>query len=212
MRAVASASSIVSGSPSRGRRHERQHHQVGVGVEEDVLHELIGTDAAQVIEVARPAVRLAARVGREAAQRSRALGQALEPRARRVHEVALHVEDELLALHDGARELRARARPASARRTSRRCGRPAHRRRSCRAAPWPRRRPRRGSSRRFSPSRFALVVAASIATCLASRCTGSSGIGAYSPFEVVSSLTGSRRPSGSFLNVMAGPPRARESR
>jgi hypothetical protein len=55
------------------------------------------------------------------------------------------------------------------------------------------------NSRRRSPSRFALVVAVSIATCRASRCIGSSGMGAYSPFEVVSSLIGSRRPSGSLL-------------
>ena len=86
-----------------GRRHEREHHQIGVGVHEHVLHELVRPDAVQVVAVAGAAMRLAtAAIGGEL-QRLRRRRQGLQPRAGGIHEVTLHVEDELVAVHCRAR-------------------------------------------------------------------------------------------------------------
>jgi hypothetical protein len=87
--------------PRRG--HEGEHHEVGVRVHEDVLHELVGPDAAQVVEAPRPLVRLAARGWSRSVSGLAPAGRRLQPRARRVHEVPLHVEDELVAVHGRAR-------------------------------------------------------------------------------------------------------------
>ncbi len=52
-----------------GRRYEGKHHQVGVGVQEDVLHELVRPDAVQIVEVAGPGVRRATAAVRRELQR-----------------------------------------------------------------------------------------------------------------------------------------------
>ena len=181
------------------RRHERQHHQVGVRVQEDVLHELVGADAVQVVELARPAVRRAARVARHAGERPRARRQALQPGAGRVHEMALHVEDELVAVERRARELQVERGVRRARRRSRRCGRPsayaAFIASSVVAAPA--RRHEEAAARQPEPLRVrARRLVRDRAAPRDAR--GASGIGAYSPLVVVSSLIGRRRPSGSF--------------
>ena len=73
------------------RGDEGEHHHVGVAVEEDVFHELLGTEAGEV--TARPGLvgETARRFGRPLESIGR---RGLEPRAARVDEVALHVEDE----------------------------------------------------------------------------------------------------------------------
>jgi hypothetical protein len=58
---------------------------------------------------------------------------------------------------------------------------------------------------RSTPSRLDLAVASSSARRLAWRWTASSGTGANSPLVVVSSLTGSLRPSGSLKYFMSPP-------
>ncbi len=86
------------------RGHERQHHHVGIAVEEHVLDELLGTEAVEM--TARPGLgsQAAARFGRPLESIG---GRCLHPRAGRIDEVALHVEDELtLAADSRLRELR----------------------------------------------------------------------------------------------------------
>jgi hypothetical protein len=85
------------------RRHERQHDQVRIRVQEHVLDERVAADAlhrskSRLVDGAatRP-------IGREA-QRLRARRQVLRPGPGRVHEVALHVEDELALVKRAARE------------------------------------------------------------------------------------------------------------
>ena len=85
------------------RRHEAQHHEIGIRVEEDILDELVGTDAIEVTALAGPLRQLALRARK--LQRLRARRQALGPRAGRVHEVTLHVEDEFAFAELRGREL-----------------------------------------------------------------------------------------------------------
>ncbi len=84
------------------RGHERQHHHVGVAVEEHVLHEFLGREAGEVA-----ARRLA--VGERAAGLGRPVEGGfrgdLQPGLGRIDVMALHVEDELAGL-----ELRRRGR------------------------------------------------------------------------------------------------------
>jgi hypothetical protein len=95
----------LDGPPARRRRgrHKRQHHHVRVGIQEDVLDELVRAQALQIaqrIVVARRAVRL-----RHAGERPGEVGNLLQPLAGRVHIVALHVEDELVAAQPGVGKL-----------------------------------------------------------------------------------------------------------
>ena len=116
--------------------------------------------------------------------------------------MALHVEDELaLAADPRLRELRVERRfgfeleksaalPAAAL--------AALNASSVLAAPQAETR----KSRRLTPKRFAFWLAASCARRFAARLAGESGTGTNSPFEVVSSLIGSRVPSGSITCFM----------
>ena len=86
------------------RGDEGEDHQVGVAVEEHILHELLGSEAAQMTP----------RTGRLAAERTGRLRRPLErvgrgiphPRAGRIDEVPLHVEDELAVAELRGGELR----------------------------------------------------------------------------------------------------------
>ena len=78
-----------------GGRHEAEHGEVGVRVQEDVLDELLAAHAAQVVEPGRIGRGAATHV--DEAQRPRPFGQGARPGAGRVHEMALHVEDEFVA-------------------------------------------------------------------------------------------------------------------
>jgi hypothetical protein len=78
-----------------GGRDEAQHGEIGVGVEEDVLDELVRAHAAQVREAGL--LRRRAAFGIDEAERMRAFRQAPGPGAGRIHEVALYVEDEFVA-------------------------------------------------------------------------------------------------------------------
>ena len=184
-------------------RHERQHHAVGVGVEEHVLHELLG---AEVLDLRH------ARAGgsRKAEEALAALRGVLEPLPAGVHEVALHVEDELAAAELGPRQRRVlRGVVREHEGAADDCRRP-RTQRSSRAAPSPCRRPTpgtragrcrdraRGAWPRASPFRWRAGA------------SSASGIGANSPLVAVSSLTGRRRPSGSLRKMRRirrmGPP------
>jgi hypothetical protein len=79
MRAVAAASSIVSGSPCR-----------------------VGADALEVAETRRVGSLATLVLGE--AQRPRTGRQRRQPRAGRVHEMSLHVEDEVVAVERRACE------------------------------------------------------------------------------------------------------------
>lgn len=91
-----------------GGRHEAQHHEVGVGIEENVLDEGVRAEALEVVQRSGQG-RGGAAVGGKAAEGPRALGQGLEPGPGRVHEVALHIEDELVAGHAGRGGVRVQA-------------------------------------------------------------------------------------------------------
>ncbi len=86
------------------RRHEREHHQVGVGVHEDVLDELLRSETAQVAVLAGCILERALGL-RKALEPGRNGRRILEPGAFRVHVVALHVEDEFLLAELRRREL-----------------------------------------------------------------------------------------------------------
>ena len=87
----------------RARGYEGQHHQVGVGIHEHILHELFGIEAVQV-RAADTCALFAAGIG-QAGQGPGVLRQLVGPGAGRVHEVALDVEDKLLAFDAGCRQL-----------------------------------------------------------------------------------------------------------
>ncbi len=76
-----------------GRGNEAQHHEIRVRVEEHILDELIGADAIQI--GAFPGLFGEITLRARKLQRLRARRQTFRPRAGRIHEVSLHVEDEL---------------------------------------------------------------------------------------------------------------------
>ena len=186
---------------ARGR-HEGKHHQVGVGIEEDVLHELVLADALQVVEAAG-ALRRPAGLRLGHLQGPRRLRQPLGPRAGRVHEVALHVEDELVAVDRRARELLvegglARQVEIAAAGTGGRIGLVQGEERGGGAAPRRRGRsagPSRGAGRHRLPPRGPAGWRGGA--------SGASGTGANSPLLAASSFTGRRVPSGSRRVAMA---------
>ena len=104
IRAVAAASSIVSGSPSRvDGTKDRTIRSVSESRNTSLMNWSGPTQRG--VERPRACVDCTFRTRRGEAERSRAGGQALEPGAGRVHEVSLDVEDELAAVDDGPREL-----------------------------------------------------------------------------------------------------------
>ena len=86
-----------------GRRHERQHDQVGVRIEKDILDEFVRTQALQIAQARARGLRDAAIVVSEHLERLRAGRQRARPRTGRIHEVTLHVENEFVAVERRAR-------------------------------------------------------------------------------------------------------------
>ncbi len=86
------------------RRHERQHHHVGVAVEKYVFDEFFGSEAVEITARAWFGSEPASRFGRPL---ERIGGRALYPCTSRIHEVPLHIEDEFTFATDSRlRELR----------------------------------------------------------------------------------------------------------
>ena len=184
------------------RRHERQHDEVGVGVEEHVLHERVAADAARATS-SPGSLRGRARA-RSVAKRSGCApgGSELRPRAGRVHEVALHVEHELALVERRARELVVER--GFARQIVVAAAAPGGRERGVeREQRASRRRTRRPGSCAARAVRCASRCASRrrCASARAWRCTGASGIGANSPLVVVSSLIGRRRAVGIVIGA-----------
>src|SRR5437899_12954034 len=73
------------------RRHERQHHHVGVAVEKYVFDEFFGSEAVEITARAWFGSEPASRFGRPL---ERIGGRALYPFTSRIHEVPRHFEDE----------------------------------------------------------------------------------------------------------------------
>src|SRR5438046_9778036 len=72
------------------RRHERQHHHVGVAVEKYVFDEFFGSEAVEITARARFGSEPASRFGRPL---ERIGGCTLYPCTRRMHEVPLHIAE-----------------------------------------------------------------------------------------------------------------------
>ncbi len=87
------------------RGDEGEDHEVGVRIHENVLHEFVRADALQVIEAAAFRRGSASRRLRHRGEGLRIGADVLQPRALRIHEVSLDVEDEFVAIDRGAREL-----------------------------------------------------------------------------------------------------------
>ena len=182
------------------RRHERQHDQVGVGVEEHVLQERVAADA--VAGSRGPGCVAASQLLRSVAKRSGCapggsvfvhapVGFTKWPCTSKMNSPLSSVERASMRVERGfARQRR------SSRRACRRAAKAAFIASSVVAAPHADTR----KSRRVEAE--ALRVARRVARAPA-RARGdapaSSGIGANSPLVVVSSLIGSRRPSGSWM-------------
>ncbi len=78
------------------RRHEAEHRQVGIGIDEHVANESVRAEALQVVELTRQC-RGGAAFGVGETERLDALRHRARPRAGRIHEMSLHVENELVA-------------------------------------------------------------------------------------------------------------------
>jgi hypothetical protein len=70
--------------------HERQHHAVGVGIEEHVLDELLGPEMLDLCHATSGGPR-------KAEEALATLRRVLEPLSAGIDEVALHIEDEVPA-------------------------------------------------------------------------------------------------------------------
>ena len=91
------------------RWNEREHDEIGIRIEKNVLDERVRTQALQIAESRRRSRAAALELG-EALQRLRAGRQDARPCASGIHEVALHVEDEFLAIQCRARKLHVQGR------------------------------------------------------------------------------------------------------
>src|SRR5207237_10144870 len=90
-------------TPAR-ERNEREHDEIGIRVEKNILDERVRTQALQIAETRRRSRAAALELGK-ALQRLCAGRKGARPCAGWIHEVALHVEDEFLTIQRRARKL-----------------------------------------------------------------------------------------------------------
>ena len=181
------------------RWDERQHHHVGVAVEKNVLDELVGSETTQVAALARLVCKRALgfrrpleRLGRRCLRSQVPFGSTKWPWTSKMNSSLSHLRCGEIGVERRVRSTskhppRLPAAALAALNAS-----------NVLATPQDDSR----KSRRLKPSRFAFRLPPH-APNGCRRDSGDSATGANSPFDVVSSLMGSRRPWGSIMCFMA---------